>query len=272
MDHPYTKASPLGRLTVLWKQKQCHHSAPKLSRCQSNCSALCFFFSCSHSFKAVAAASKLSWSLAAFIKMLMELPSWHISMGQIHSPWPFFNVSVWLSNSIHQLLLNNRFFTHSCSLTIVVCFSFLLCFSFFDFLLCHFFFLAFIAFQTLSLFSISWGNGASVIKALGLWSDCHEFKSQHCQAVMVGPLSKALDPFGSWGTGSVPTFLASYYGSICEERTAVLEYVKIKAIFFCLPLVWLFCFLFSLPLFLSLCLLTLSLFFHYCFWIKNINI
>lgn len=138
MEHAYTKATPLGRLTVLEKQKQCDHNAPNLSWCQSNCAALCFFFSWSHSFKAVPAASTLSWVLAAFIKMLMELPSWHISMGQIHSLWPFSSTSVWLPPSIHQLLLNNTFFTHSCSLTIVVCVSFLLCFSFSDFLLCYF--------------------------------------------------------------------------------------------------------------------------------------
>lgn len=87
MEHAHTKASPWGRLTVLRKQKQCRHNAPKLSLCQGNCAALCFFCSYRHSFKAVAAASKLSWALAAFIKMLMELPSWHISTGRIHSPW-----------------------------------------------------------------------------------------------------------------------------------------------------------------------------------------
>lgn len=41
----------------------------------------------------------LSRAWEAFIKMLMELPSWHISMGQDPSPLPFFSASVCLPQS-----------------------------------------------------------------------------------------------------------------------------------------------------------------------------
>lgn len=58
--------------------------------------------------------------------------------------------------------LNNRFFTYSSSLTIVVCCSFLLSFSFIDFLLCYFSFFFFFH----NLFSLSWGGGALVGKGV----------------------------------------------------------------------------------------------------------
>lgn len=41
----------------------------------------------------------LSRAWEAFIKMLMELPSWHISMGQDPSPLPFFSASICLQQS-----------------------------------------------------------------------------------------------------------------------------------------------------------------------------